>query len=146
MCKRKQKKEVTSVFPFVVLNVNEKRKNGSQLPFFLLSFWFVNENEKRKSTSVFSFFVFNKKKTSMNMGKRKQRGKKGGTKQLGGCLGENRHQQMWGQGNRDERKGGTKELGEGCLDSRLRQCPGCLEVCLVSSSKLRVCAVNWRFI
>ena len=82
----------------------------------------------------------------MNMGTRKQRGKKGGTKQLGGYLGETDINKCGDKEIGTKEGGGTKELGEGCLDSTLRQCPGCLEVCLVSSSKLRVCAVNWRFI
>ena len=117
VCKRKQKTEVTSVFPFVVLNVNEneKRKNGSQLPFFLLSFWFVNENKKRKSTSVFSFFVFNKKKDINEYGDKETERKEGGggTKQLGGCLGETGINKCGDQGNRDERRGVLRSWGRG---------------------------------
>ena len=49
-----------------------------------------------------------------------------------------------GKEGRKKGGGGTKELGEGVLRLETSQCPGCFEVCLVSSSKLRVCTVNWR--
>ena len=78
---KRKKRKSTSVFPFVVLyvNENEKRENGSQLPFFLLSFCVLTKtkNEKRKSTSVFPFFVFNEKK-DINEYRDKERGKKEG--------------------------------------------------------------------